>query len=189
MEQISKDDSDIVGGSFVVDDGDNISKILLEQDTNIFDRTEIIKEIFSQKDESHKVQNWSLWDKLFKKELVSSVRFNESISMGEDMLFLWQVMKKCHKFSYVPLFGYHYVMRSGSATHSTDAKIVFFDAVTLLYHDIDNELIPVIVSVVLLILVDDLGLQITEQVNISMLLWLMLGYILSIKEKIMGGKQ
>lgn len=49
--------------------------------------------------------------------------------------------------------------------------------------------IPVIVSVVLLILVDDLGLQITEQVNISMLLWLMLGYILSIKEKIMGGKQ
>ena len=139
MEQISKDDSDIVGGSFVVDDGDNISKMLLEQDTNIFDRTEIIKEIFSPKDESHKVQNWSLWDKLFKKELVTSVRFNESISMSEDMLFLWQVMKKCHKFSYVPLFGYHYVMRSGSATHSTDAKIAFFDAVTLLYYDIVNE--------------------------------------------------
>lgn len=63
-----------------------------------------------------------LCDKLFKKEFVTNIRFDNNILNGEDMLFLWQVMSQIKTFSLLPLYGYHYRMRVDSMVHSPMTK-------------------------------------------------------------------
>lgn len=73
---------------------------------------------------------WSLCDKLIRHDLVPKLRLDETLALSEDQYFLWQVMTKAERFSYVPQFAYHYRMREGSATHQglDRAKGTYLDA-------------------------------------------------------------
>lgn len=82
----------------------------------VYARDEILLEIFGQN--VTKLLGWELCDKLFCRELVTKVRLDEHIAMGEDKLFFWQAMKGMKHFAYQPTYGYHYRMREGSAIHS-----------------------------------------------------------------------
>lgn len=82
----------------------------------VFSNLEIMRHIFSPI--SHRILVWSLWDKIFKRNLITGLRFKENTIMSEDMLLLWEILKKAKSVSYRPILGYHYMARLNSATHT-----------------------------------------------------------------------
>lgn len=105
----------------------------------VFSRGEILQEIFSCN--IPKLLYWELCDKLFKKELITNIYLDESIAVGEDMLFFWQIMKRAERFAYVPSYKYHYRMREGSAVHSgiSEKSISSFKAVQMIWESAQEE--------------------------------------------------
>ena len=116
LQEIIDKNSDAVGVGYIRENISGGIITLRKSSSRTFSREEILQEIFSRN--IPKILYWELWDKLFKKDLVTNIRFDESIAIAEDMLFFWQLMKNVNKFSYMPLFKYHYRVRAGSAVHS-----------------------------------------------------------------------
>lgn len=60
----------------------------------------------------------SVWDKIYRRELVDDVRFEERFAArGEDTLYSSEVFLKARAALYLPLQKYHYVMHSASSIH------------------------------------------------------------------------
>ena len=107
--------ADVSAGGYVCEYETGRIITLRADKAKAFSRIDILQEVFSC-DEA-KILYWEVCDKLFKKEIIADIRFNEFIAVAEDMLFFWQVMKKVNAFAYAPLFKYHYRTREGSAVH------------------------------------------------------------------------
>ena len=60
----------------------------------------------------------SVWNKIFKRELVKDVLFDKELKIGEDELWLTQVMKKIDDVVLVNTAYYNYVQLKSSALHS-----------------------------------------------------------------------
>lgn len=116
LREMISNDADVVGGGYILEDNDGDKIILKKGAHKAYNREEILLEIFSC--ESEKILGWSLWDKLFKKKVLSKIRFDEKLISAEDMVFFWQVMLNVKHFTYIPLFKYHYRQRSDSVTHN-----------------------------------------------------------------------
>lgn len=59
--------------------------------------------------------------KLYKKNILKDTYFPEEIRYGEDMLFIWNVMKRCKSVAYGGQILYIYYQHTASVTHhSTD---------------------------------------------------------------------
>lgn len=56
-----------------------------------------------------------LWTKLFKREILSGIKFREDIAIGEDAVMMFDALLKCTSIAYVRLFKYHYVFNESSA--------------------------------------------------------------------------
>lgn len=54
-------------------------------------------------------------DKLFKKNILSDLRFDENLSHSEDKKFVCEYLLRCNKAIIIPMAKYHYVIRNGSA--------------------------------------------------------------------------
>ena len=123
LREIIENNADVAGGGYIREEENGGYITLKKGNAAVYSREEILQKIFSC--DVPKLLYWELWDKLFKKELVTNIRFDESIGTSEDKLFFWQVMKNAKSFAYAPLFKYHYRMRKGSAVHSgiTDKTI------------------------------------------------------------------
>jgi len=78
----------------------------------------------------NKLYSCSCCDKLFRRELVTDVRFDERITHYEDLLFLYQVMKKSSKAVFTSEAFYFYYANQGSAVISafSDKKMSMIDA-------------------------------------------------------------
>lgn len=70
------------------------------------------------------------WGKLYTAELVRQCPFDEEIFYSEDLLFLYQILKRVRRVSYLPDRLYHYVQRAGSQVQSgvTERKCTAFFA-------------------------------------------------------------
>lgn len=55
---------------------------------------------------------------MFRTEMLAGVSFNTNISIGEDAVFLWEILKKSKCVVVDPLAIYYYYMRPGSAVNS-----------------------------------------------------------------------
>lgn len=111
--------ADACGGGFVVDGPRGRVSAAPLGPARVMSQEEAIVLIYSsQRDQ--RLLTWSLWDKLFEKKLVTGLQFDESLALSEDQYFLWQIMQRVQRFAYVPLAGYHYCAREGSATHHFD---------------------------------------------------------------------
>lgn len=120
LKVIHEDDSDICGGGYVKD-FENTQEIILKiGEPCYFSNIETMKWMFSE--HRPKLLFWEVCDKIFKKKLVTNIRFKENITMCEDMLFTWNVLKNAKKISYRPLHKYHYMMRGDSACHTQNFK-------------------------------------------------------------------
>lgn len=57
------------------------------------------------------------WGAIIKAELTQNIKFDESLSVGEDTLFFFQVLSKCPKLSFIKERPYYYVQYNLSATN------------------------------------------------------------------------
>jgi len=67
----------------------------------------------------NKINN-TIWNSIYKGELAKSVKFEESIKIGEDRLYQLKVALKAKKTVFVNEDLYHYVRHSASVTKSPD---------------------------------------------------------------------
>lgn len=58
-----------------------------------------------------------LWNKIIKRELVGDGRFDPSVAIFEDMLFLWGIFANSEKVVFQNIYRYHYVCNPDSAIH------------------------------------------------------------------------
>lgn len=106
-------------------------------------REEAVKIIFSYKnDKVQKAISWELWDKIFDYRIIQNLKFDESIFMGEDMLFCWQAFKHIRQLSYVPIYAYHYTIRPQSAMHQavSNKSVSVLKAVRIILQDTKDEI-------------------------------------------------
>ncbi len=72
------------------------------EDQGKYSREEIVKQFLQ-----HILFNGSLCNKLFKTEILSGLRFDESVSYGEDALMVWQVIQRVRKVVVINDHLYH----------------------------------------------------------------------------------
>lgn len=56
-------------------------------------------------------------NKMFKRELIGDLRFDESFAIAEDKYFLFKYLQRVEKCIVLPEANYHYVMNNDSACH------------------------------------------------------------------------
>ena len=81
--------------------------------------------------------SWAVWGKIFKASLWKNVQFDMHLSMGEDAVAFWAVLKNAKKVLYMPVMGYHYRQRADSAMHTPSVKNVLdnLKIYQYFYHD------------------------------------------------------
>lgn len=62
--------------------------------------------------------NNAVWNKMYKRELIGNLRFQDQIIHGEDLLFNLAYIKRCNLALSVSFPFYHYYNRPGSITNS-----------------------------------------------------------------------
>lgn len=71
----------------------------------------------------------AVWNKIYKRDILENIEFNEELSFCENVLFLFDICLTLPKVTAVNEILYYYTQRSGSLTYSYDEK---------LYHLIDS---------------------------------------------------
>ena len=66
-----------------------------------------------------------LWNKMFKAELLAEMTFDETISIGEDLLFLVEYISKCDAFYLVAAPLYNYLINPGGAMKTIMEQTIF----------------------------------------------------------------
>jgi len=94
-----------------VDENEKVLSTTYHKHNGICDRKEGYKIL-----ESPDVMGLSgyAWNKLYKRELIDSLRFEKGISLVEDVLFNSPYMCKCEKVKYIDFLGLHYIQRNRS---------------------------------------------------------------------------
>lgn len=62
--------------------------------------------------------------KLFRKEIIEDICFNEKIYHKEDLIYIYEVLSKCKRVGIVPDEWYNYYQYSNSALHTLDKRII-----------------------------------------------------------------
>jgi len=121
------------------ENGTLYSKLVLKADASltVVPAEQIFHEFFIGKVEPN------VWNKIFKHEVIknNTIRFDESVSYGEDMLFVYSFLRKAKKnFFYNDNF-YHYVKRHASITNRgfDSSKYSIFQAFDMLQEMSDGE--------------------------------------------------
>jgi len=65
-----------------------------------------------------------IWNKIYSKELIDGVLFDESIRFNEDILFCFQLFDKADKTVYLDKAFYNYVANENSATHTVSSVLL-----------------------------------------------------------------
>ncbi len=63
----------------------------------------------------------ALWNKVFRLDLIRDVRFDESVSIGEDFLFYLETIKRVKSYEFSLKGAYFYMQRQGSAMSNIEA--------------------------------------------------------------------
>ena len=96
----------------------------------------------------NKLFSCSCCDRIFKKELVTDVWFDENITHYEDLLYLWNVMKKSNKAVFTSEPYYYYCTNEGSASTSafSDKQMSMIDVCETIFNEVKSsylDLVPV----------------------------------------------
>lgn len=71
-----------------------------------------------------------VWNKIYKKSIINkyNIKFDEKISVGEDLLFNFNYFEKAKKISFNNSYLYHYVLNMNSAVNNLK-NVKWFDAI------------------------------------------------------------
>lgn len=68
-----------------------------------------------------------LWNKIFKRELIGSIRFRKDLALWEDLVFVTEYVTKCHSVYYDPGPLYHYIKRKTSTVNKRFLRNYTYD--------------------------------------------------------------
>ncbi len=134
VDLIIKYESDVVSCDLVFN-ANEINKLNDNNRVENFNGSDVIMNNFL----TTQVGGISVCNKLFKHSVINNLRFNESIMHNEDKLFLFEVYKKCKRYTHTNYPGYIYPKRIGSASNQPFSKS-FFDVV-LVAERIEQEIL------------------------------------------------
>lgn len=85
-------------------------------------KRQIIPEIWDQKKAVelflyHERFNGSLWNKLIKTDIAKDIKFDSTVSYGEDALFVWGCLQNANSISVIDIKLYHYRINQESISH------------------------------------------------------------------------
>ncbi len=124
IREMIDSDADIVCGGFCQNTRNETKYILKKSKKKKLNAYNALCEMHAL-DFSDKIFGWELWDKIFKRDIIDGVRLDESTIIGEDHLFLWNVMKNVKSFRFIPQYGYHYRLNEAGAMCSMSAPKMF----------------------------------------------------------------
>lgn len=78
-----------------------------------------------------------IWNKLFNKNLIEHIRFNEQLTLGEDLIFTYEVLKKMNKIVFYKKPKYYYCDNSNSITRTRIFKEEYINQI-LFYEELLN---------------------------------------------------
>lgn len=114
IKQLELNDADISICGFAKEIEKGKFEPYFKYDTDcVFDRDEALKNLLQ-----NKYYSCSCSDKLLKRSLLDNIFFDENITHYEDLLFLWQVIKKAKTVAFTSNVYYYYTTNVGSATQS-----------------------------------------------------------------------
>lgn len=121
-------DADIIEKSYVAisEKGEIIRE--KKREKSCFTDQESIYRFFVHK------RNNELWNKAFKRTLIGESRFNENVSIGEDLLFYLDLLKRVRKYSFMEKGVYYYCERATSAMKSVNNE----KRINILFENIIN---------------------------------------------------
>ena len=61
-----------------------------------------------------------LWNKVWTRELLEGIRFEDDLFLCSDVVYVWQALKKAQKACYIPIKYYHYLYSESSITKSSN---------------------------------------------------------------------
>ncbi|WP_160558381.1 glycosyltransferase family 2 protein [Parablautia muri] len=120
-ESLVETNSDIAGCSFESWSSEQQWEQILEKETNEGIRAEIEKsgtQIYSGASfisEGILKGNSRCWSKLYKRTLIGDIRFRRGLTIGEDMLFLVDLLPQVKKIVEIPYKGYGYYQNPAGA--------------------------------------------------------------------------
>ncbi len=124
IEMAQKDNLDMVATSWFKDiEGGQSIQILNEKQvsTEIIDRDELLKYIYMR--DSYRGFAY-MWNKLYKRNVLHAENglqeFDEKIRLGGDVIYLAQAALATVRAKYLDKAYYHYRIRKGSGSHTTD---------------------------------------------------------------------
>lgn len=99
---------------------ENGQKVLGKDDgeISVFNKNEAAEKIVKSLDNA-------LWNKLFTRQIVSDIGFEEGRTHGEDLYFILQCLVKCEKVVYINRCKYNYIKRENSITSGRLSKVSF----------------------------------------------------------------
>lgn len=68
-----------------------------------------------------------LWNKIFVREFIGSVRFRKELAIWEDLVFVTEYLTKCHSVYYDPKPLYHYIKRKTSTVNKRFIRNYTYD--------------------------------------------------------------
>ena len=80
----------------------------------------------------------TLWQKLFKTEIIKTLQFNTNLSYAEDLFFSYEYIQKIKFAVFTDQPLYHYTVRSNSASRNTKSLEAHYDLIMEFKDLIDN---------------------------------------------------
>ena len=128
--------ADIVSSSWVIEsaDGSRLGEELFPDET--FDLTTELGQVGGMRYLNH-----ALWNKLFKQEMVGSLRFSQyAVNIGEDRLFNIECFCRSSKMLTTDYVGYHYLIHTSSATGRSSKGMKYLNVIRESESDVHSAL-------------------------------------------------
>lgn len=125
LYEIKRSKADIACGYFSYDEGNETVKSVLGKEC--YEKITILTQI-EVCEEITKIYNrklgWENCSKLFSKEVIDNIFYDENITNGEDWLFFCKALVRTKKIVCLPIFSYHYVFFENSASNFCRASYI-----------------------------------------------------------------
>ena len=132
VEHMSRTGADIVVSGCYYEYQDTTKKRKIYPQETPCDRHEGLKAL-----SEHRIEH-TVWDKLYRKELFSSLRFAEG-RVHEDVLITYRLILCAEHIECTDYYGYHQRMRAGSIAHCPVNRVENFCAHHKLWQDIKEQ--------------------------------------------------
>lgn len=109
INQADIDELDIVACGINIIDGDNVTKIV-NSDNEYYNSCKALENLLRW---SYDVSPY-LWNKIFRKNVLEGIKFDEALSVGEDRLFIFETLLKIRRYKLINKCLYSYVRNADS---------------------------------------------------------------------------